>query len=327
LSVRLVLPASLAVLLLLGGCKVILAPDLPDESPPLAGMEEPLALFTEPDDEAGRRALDAGSFTGVQVAVARKSLEDEGTGLLVRQVVENSPADIAGIAVDDVLLFAVGSKGEETELSWPSGWRKIEVETKPGSELTVIYDRAGVEREARIVTIPRVRPPGRKETARYREESRVGVVLRTATEVEARAAGLGPGAGAVIVGLSIESPFRRAGLRFGDLIVAVEGAEVSHPQVVLNAIRDGDEEITVRRRRDDSEEDIACPLSRRKRTLTEIYIPFLFEYESDRGMRELSLLFGLIRQRSTPAAWELRLLWLIRFRGGDADRLKEVSAK
>ena len=37
---------------------------------------------------------------------------------------------------------------------------------------------------------------------------------------EARAAGLGPGGGAVVVGLSERSPWRAAGLRFGDLIVA-----------------------------------------------------------------------------------------------------------
>jgi C-terminal processing protease CtpA/Prc len=319
--------SPLALLLLLGGCKVFLAPDLPDEPPPLVDMEAPLALFAEPDDEERRRALDAGSFTGVQVVVARSSLEDEGTGLLVRQVIENSPADIAGIAVDDILLFAVDHEGEEHALAWPSQWRKIELDAPPDSELTVFYDRAGVEREARIVTIPRVRLPGREESARYREELRVGVVLRTATEVEARAAGLGPGAGAVIVGLSLDSPFRAAGLRFGDLIVEVEGTEVSHPQAVLNAIRDGDDEIALRRRRDGSEEDIVCPLSRRKSTLTEIYIPLLFSYESDRGMSELSLLFGLFRRRATPAAWELRLLWFIRFRGGDADRLEEVSGR
>ncbi|MFQ5517227.1 MAG: RNA polymerase sigma factor, partial [Acidimicrobiia bacterium] len=76
------------------------------------------------------------------------------------------------------------------------------------------------EAEAVVQAMERLRPADRGETERFREEDRVGVVVRTATEVEARAVGLGPGGGAVVVGLSRTSPWREAGLRFGDLIVA-----------------------------------------------------------------------------------------------------------
>ena len=54
----------------------------------------------------------------------------------------------------------------------------------------------------------RVAPAERDEGARFREEERVGFIVRSATEVEARSAGLAPGAGVVLVGLAAGSPWR-----------------------------------------------------------------------------------------------------------------------
>ena len=50
---------------------------MPVDPPPLADMEEPLALFDEPRDEPRRRALPAGSFSGLHVKDARDSLVAE----------------------------------------------------------------------------------------------------------------------------------------------------------------------------------------------------------------------------------------------------------
>ena len=44
-----------------------------------------------------------------------------------------------------------------------------------------------------------------------------------------------------------------------------------------------------------------------------------------RAMVYTSMLLGLFRWEKTPAAWRVRLLWLIRFSGGDADRLESVE--
>ncbi|MBI5364967.1 MAG: PDZ domain-containing protein, partial [Planctomycetes bacterium] len=83
----------------------------------------------------------------------------------------------------------------------------------------------------------RARAAKRAEAERFREEAKAGVVVRTATEVEARAAGLAPGAGAVVVGLARKSPWRAAGVRFGDLVVTVDGEPVAHPEVLMSALR------------------------------------------------------------------------------------------
>lgn len=307
-----------------GACS-FLEGKLPTEKPALYDMEEPLALHQEPDDEEQREALPAGGFTGVYVADARQSLEEmesEPEGVLVQRVVENSPGDAAGLVEGDILL-EVGGK----ELSWASEWRDAELNAEPGTELTVVYDRAGAEREAKLTVVRRVHPAERAAVERFREEDRVGIVVRTATEVEARAAGLGPGGGAVVVGLARSSPWRSAGLRFGNLIVAVNGEPVAHPGVVLKAIRDAEENgaVKVAYLDDGARREIEAPVTRRATETTKVSIPLLYYYEKDRSTKRMSIFFWIYQHKRTPAAWETKIFWIFKFRGGDADRLEEVK--
>ena len=302
---------------------------LPKEPPPLVDMEEPLDLRAEPADEAARQALPAGCFSGLVVDGARDTLAaklDSPGALRVVAVVENSPAAAAGLAVDDVLLeVAVGTAAPQP-LARPSEWRQIELASAPGTELRLVVDRAGREAETRLTLVARLQPAARTVGERFREEQRVGVVVRTATEVEARAAGLGPGGGAVVIGLSHASPWRSAGVRFGDLLTAIDAVPITHPQVLLDALRDtGRDRATLRLRRDGSNRDVPVALSARRSTLREFHVPVLFGYERDRGKLDWSVLYGLCGYESTAAAWRFRLLWLITFGGGDANQLLEVD--
>ena len=314
----------------LTACSSLLPTKLAQKRPPLADMEEPLALVQEPKDEAERAKLPLGGFTGIYVADARKSLDeiDGGTaGVRVTRIVENSPGDAAGVEEGDLLVEVTDAQGKRHELSYPSQWRDAELAAAPGSHLRVVIDRAGVEKRAELGVVARVRVPDRQETARFREEARVGVVVRTATEVEARTAGLGPGGGAVVVGLSAGSPWKAAGLCFGDLLVSIDGKEVAHPQVVLDAIRGAETQakLWIALFRQGRRETVLAPVSERASHVSRVSIPVLFSYDSDRGDTEWSLLLGLVNYRSTIAAWQLRLLWLVKLGGGDADRLLEVK--
>lgn len=320
----------LAAALLLGACSSFGKDELPKKSPPLADMEEPVALLQEPKDEDRRKALPLGSFTGVTVAEARRSLDETESsepGVRVSRVVENSPGDAAGIEEDDLLLAVTPPGGAERALRWPSEWRKVEIDTPSGAVLHVVLDRAGVERTAEVRTVARVRAGERTNADRFREEQRVGVVLRTATEVEARASGLGPGGGAVVVGLSAASPWRAAGLQFGDVIVSVDGQPLGHPQQLIEAIRSSEPDVhlTLEFDRAGERRAVEVALTRREQQVRSASIPFVYSYENDRGMSETSILMGLFRRRATAAAWEIRLLWFIDFSGGDADRLVEVD--
>ncbi len=317
----------LVFLCCLAGCA---SSELPEQAPPLADMEEPLDLRGEPDDEAQRQKLPAGSFSGIEVDDARDTLAaklDEPGRLRVARVVENSPAAFAGVEVDDVLLEAQVGEAVPQPLSRPSEWRQIELTTPPGTKVVLFVDRGGREARAELALVARHRPAGRSTGERVREEMRVGVVLRTATEVEARAAGLGPGAGAVIVGLSHASPWRGVGLRFGDLLTALDGRTVAHPQDVLARLRDPAlQQVRVTYRRAGVTRDVTAPLTWRDRDVTDISVPLLFSYSQDRGKSEWSFLLGIFHYRGTAAAWRFHFLWFIGFGAGDSDRLIEVGS-
>ena len=318
--------------------------DLPAEPPALVGLEEPVRWLTEPDDELARQALDPGGFTGLYLGDARRTLEaltGEARGLAVQSVVENSPAAAAGVLEGDLVLAvrrrdSQGGAWLEVWLEWPSQWRALELATRAGDELVLVIDRAGLELERTLVVAERLAPPERESAPRLREDRRVGIVVRGATEVEARAAGLGPGAGAVVVGLAADSPWRgladsaepsKAGVVYGDLITSIGARAVDHPEVVLAAIgaADPDEPLAVVVQRQGAVVELSLPVTRRAAALSDVSIPLIYRYKADGERRETSFLLGLVRWESTAVAWRLRLLWLIGFGGGDTDRLERVE--
>ena len=319
--------ARLLLILLAAGCRAI---DTPTDPPPLVGFDEPVGYLEEPDDEAQRLALPAGGFTGIEVSDARRTLEalmGESEGLVVTGVVENSPGAAAGVEEGDLVLAVITPDGDELWLEWPSQWRELELASAQGDELVLVLDRAGREDERTVVVERRVAPAEREAAPRLREDRRVGLVVRGATEVEARAAGLGPGGGAVIVGLAASSPWRDAGVGFGDLISRVEDRDVDHPQVLLDAIRaapkHGSLSLTLHRGAERLQ--VSLPVSRRTRHVRDVAIPLLYRYHARGERRETSMLLGLFQLERTEAAWTVRLLWLFAFSRGDTERLERVQ--
>jgi S1-C subfamily serine protease len=326
--------------LAVAGCSAV---ELPAEPRPLSGMEEPVRWLTEPDDEAERQALDPGGFTGLYLGDARRTLEaltGDARGLAVESVVENSPAAAAGILEGDLVLSVrrVDAEGasQEVWLEWPSQWRALELSAGAGDELVLVLDRAGLELERTLVVAERLAQPEREAAPRLREDRRVGIVVRGATEVEARAAGLAPGAGAVVVGLAAQSPWRargdaaetsKAGVVYGDVITAIGGKAVDHPEVVLAAIAaaDPEERLEVAVQRQGAPLELSLPIARREDALSDVSIPLLYRYKVRGERRETSCLLGLVRWERTAVAWRVRLFWLIEFGGGDTDRLERVE--
>ncbi len=307
-----------------------LAP-LASEAPPLLDWEAPLARQSEPDDEVRRQQLAAGSFTGISVESAWFERPDEPgqapDALEIIALVENSPALAAGLRVGDLLLSTRIADGTCIELRYPSQWRKIETDTEPGTALRLSFDRAGVELHATIDPVARISLAHRQGIERFREEQRAGIILRTATEVEARKAGLGAGGGAVLIGMASNSPWRKAGLRFGDLIVAINGLSIDHPQVILTAIRTAadDARLEIDYLRMTENLTATIQTTERVQEISKISLQPLYSYRSSRGKTSISFLLGLFSYESTPVAWNFGFLWLFSFEGGDSDRLAEVG--
>ena len=317
--------AYLSLLAATSACS--LSPDIAEQPTALADMEEPLDLRMEPNDESARLALPIGSFSGIYLTDARSTLAaklDSPGSAEIGKVVENSPAQFGGLQAGDIVLEVEVAGGEAQTINRPSEWRKIELATKPGTEITMFVDRAGREAKTEFTLAPRVHAAARQLSEQFREEQRAGVVIRTATEVEARAAELGPGAGAVIIGLSANSPWRSAGLRFEALLVAIGDQPLTHPQQLLDAARDpARSSLALTYIRKGARQTVTANLSDRAHLMREITVPLVFSYEVNRGKTEWSFLLGIMKYRSTAAAWRFRLLWVIGFGGGDADRLIE----
>lgn len=303
--------------------------NLPVKPGPLARWDEPAEWMRTPEDEAQRLQLAAGCFSGVRVRTTRASLDEEPQpGLEVVAVVENSPAAAAGLEVGDLLLRATVD-GLSKELDAASDWRAVELQAKPGTSVELAVERAAKALRTNLVLVPRVVPAEREEAARFREEERVGVILRAATEVEARAAGLPPGAGVVLVGMAATSPWR--GLpeapRYGDVVVAVDGVTMDDPARFLSVVRSAKANSTVRIEylQGNARKQAELPLSKRATELKSWSIPFLAKWKRDSERTEFSALLRLFHYEATAAAWSVTLLWLIDFSGGDADRLQEVE--
>ncbi len=132
----------------------------------------------------------------------------------------------------------------------------------------------------------------------------------------------------MVIGLARSSPWRRAGLRFNDLIVAVDEQPVAHPQVLLHAIATKEEgeylDLTVLR----GEERIGIKAAAAARVgrFESFTIPLLYNYEARGDRIETSFLYGLLGYEETAAAWEFTFLWFITFSGGDGDELEEVDS-
>lgn len=299
-----------------------------DRQAPLRSWEEPPEAMREPDDEQARQALPAGSFSGIRVKSIRASLdEDPEPGLEVAGVVENSPAAAAGVEVGDILLQAkVG--GASRQLDAPSDWRALELELPPGAEVGLACERAGTELRKSLVLVARVAPAARDEAARFREDDKLGLVLRTATEVEARAAGLPPGAGVVLVGMATTSPWRglEEAPRHGELITSLDGTTIDDPARFLALVRakDPSSPIKVDWRRGDAAISRELPLSRRSQEMKRIALQPLFAWKRDGERVSLSVLLGALAFERGAASWKFTLLWFFDFQGGDSDRLEEV---
>jgi S1-C subfamily serine protease len=213
----------------------------------------------------------------------------------------NSPGDAAGLASGDLLLSARVGEAAPVELQAPSRWLQLERDTPPGSKLRVRFDRAGREGEVELALTARVRHEARHALARLREESKAGIVLRTATAVEAAPAGLGAGGGAVLVGMARGSPWRSVGLRFGDVLAKLDGRAVDSPQVVLDVLRNTERaHVDVVFARQGRLQQVRAPLTTRATEVHEVGIPLLFTYGKDRGTSTTSALLGIVPRESTP---------------------------
>lgn len=316
-----------SVILFSFGCS---SSKLQTKADPLENMEVSRTLLAAPQDEEQRKELPVGVFTGVAVSDSQQTLEEQlksPEGVLVTEIVENSPGAAAGIQEGDIILKAAIDDNSPIILQWASDWFRLEQTVQPDSTIHIYYDRAGRNFETILKPVKRISPPSRLTGNSFREEAKVGIIVRNTSEVEAVKAGLTRGEGCVVVGLSRTSPWRQAGVLFGDIIIEINGNIVKNPQELLITINDfkkGDD-VKLVVFRENKKITINTSVSKRQKEAKEINIPFIYSYSNKGGIEKTSVLFYLFSERKSKVASEYKLFWLINYTVGDSNRLEEIK--
>lgn len=229
--------------------------------------------------EGGRVAMmsreGGGSFLGVYIAevdsevVDRLQLRAE-RGVLITKVAEDSPAKAAGLEEDDVILAWNGETIEGT-----AALRRHLAETPPGREVKLRVFRDGRNRDVSVklgegaggmfsfaprldtgrirermnairprMERLRIRAPSEEAYSTFMafsERGRMGVSIQTLNDQLGAYFGLGDRSGVLITSVSKESAAEAAGLKAGDVILAIGGDDVEDPGDVMRIVGDAEE--------------------------------------------------------------------------------------
>jgi len=168
---------------------------------------------------------------GVQIAPVTKEVAEsiglgKAQGALVRGVEEGSPAEKAGIEAGDIITRFDGKLIEK-----PADLPRAVGNTKPGSQVAMTVFRRGATKDLKV-TVAEIEPekvaaaaPEKKAPAA--KIAHLGLSLSDLSEAQKKEARVRSG---VRVDAAVEAA-ARAGIREGDLILAVANTEVSSVQV------------------------------------------------------------------------------------------------
>jgi len=217
-------------------------------------------------------------------------------GVLVMEVAEESPAAKAGIKENDVIIEFNGMRVEgEVQFG------RLVRETPPGRTVPVKIVRDGKTQELKVTVgsrrpitigpdfrfdlrIPEIRiPPIVVQLGGY---SLLGVRVQDLTEQLGEYFGVPEGRGVLVTFVRAGSPAERAGLRAGDVIVAVGETEVRNVREFTRALagREGDISLTIVRNKE--RQKLTVTLERRER-------PRAWYYDDQRDIQMDAYWLGL----------------------------------
>ena len=168
---------------------------------------------------------------GVQIAPVTKEVAEsiglgKAQGVLVRGVEEGSPAEKAGIEAGDIITRFDGKSIEK-----PADLPRAVGNTKPGSQVALTVFRRGATKDLKV-TVAEIEPEKVAEAAPEKKApvakiAHLGLSLSDLSEAQKKEARVRSG---VRVDAAVDAA-ARAGIREGDLILAVANTEVSSVQV------------------------------------------------------------------------------------------------
>ncbi|MDR2161530.1 MAG: DegQ family serine endoprotease [Desulfovibrio sp.] len=164
------------------------------------------------------------TIQNVDEATAKALNLDKAAGALVNSVLEGHPADKAGIRSGDVILEINGRSVENTEQLL-----RTVAQIAPGSRASVVVWRDGGKRTFSLTMAERDAAPGANASEGGAISDKLGLSLRPVTPDDARRLGLKSKDGILVSALDEKGPAARAGIRSGDVILAVNNVRVNTP--------------------------------------------------------------------------------------------------
>lgn len=180
---------------------------------------------------------------------------DKIDGVIVVDVIDDSPADEAGLRRKDIILRFNGKK-----VAKPGGLVKLVGKTKVGDEIDVSFLRKGKEKNATLVVgkrrdskledyfIQEERYQSRagKDYYSYFSGSYIGIGIQDLNEQLGEYFGVDDGEGVLVTEVHEDSPAEEAGLKAGDIIIAADGEDISETSELKDIIyehEEGDEVV------------------------------------------------------------------------------------
>jgi serine protease Do len=258
------------------------------------------ALLQEKEKDKGGRAnstdlvlnLRRGGYLGVfleEVTPERmKELHlSQERGAIVMKVYEDSPAARAGLKENDVIIAYNGQRVESVRqlqrliMETPPG-RQVNLEVIRGGSTQTITVTMGDQNEAIKKNLAKAREQLEKARERIRAlpnfgnfdfsefpfgRPRIGITVEPLTDQLAEYFKVKGGRGVLIVEVQENTPAARAGLKAGDVIIAVDNQTTEDVDALLNAIRKKDEgQITLQIVRNGSQQSVTLTLEKTRRT-------------------------------------------------------------
>lgn len=168
------------------------------------------------------------------------------TGLLVTDVVRDSPAEEAGIREDDVIIQFDGKKVEQA-----GDFSRLVRNAGADRKVVLTILRKG-ERKTIEVILGKRRSPGTawafahgsgpgREMAVWMNRPRLGVQVQELNENLAPYFKVEPGSGVLVLEVNEDSPAERAGLQSGDVITRIADEKVRDAEDLIDILRDYEE--------------------------------------------------------------------------------------
>ncbi len=215
--------------------------EVPKPSPEKVEEPEPSQIPGEqPSVEEGvrKRGTLGVKITSLKPEIAEFLKVPGSKGVLVVEVLQDGPADKAGIQPQDAITTYDGrSVGSPMELAG------LVVNTEPGRRVEIITIRNWKKRVAlvEIAEAPAQEPPSPPELAEPTQEGRgwLGTIIAPLTPDRAGNLGIPDAKGVLVVDVAAGSPAGKAGIRSGDVVISYNENPVETPQKLARLAGEG----------------------------------------------------------------------------------------